>query len=218
LAFCLFFAMGATAGTVAYNAALANGVYYGSGNQNTGFTVLTEGNLELGLGAVIRYKGPAAEVNDNYYVPVGQTTQPLMTGSTWGITFSVDTQAGGGSAVLSDYRYLISIADVLKITSVSFDPSAIPDDTHRDVTGVPVGFQNSEAPSFAFISGALSFDMNAVDTYIVTLSATNKSTGDISSDGIIVNAQAPEPATSGLIGFALLSLGLTGSRRFRRNK
>lgn len=63
----------------------------------------------MGLSAIIRYQGLAPESNENYYVPIGQTTEPGKTGSTWGITFSVNTRAGGGSDVLSGYTYLYHI-------------------------------------------------------------------------------------------------------------
>jgi hypothetical protein len=223
LAFCLFFAMGATAGTVAYDASLASppGVYFGSGNPNAGFNVLTEGNLELGLGAIIRYMGPAPELGDLYYVPVGPTTVPGKIGPAWGFVFSVDTQAGGGGAAhLSDYTYLLTIQDLTNGAHISFTPLLLdntyygPGPSATQSLSTQWGFQNAESPSF--FSAFADFNMNYPDNYKISLSATPL-VGAASEVSIFVNS-TPEPATFGLIGSALFGLGLVGSRCSRRRK
>jgi hypothetical protein len=220
---CLVLASMATAGTITYDTGLVDpGTYFGSGNANTGWTVLTastpNGVLELGLSVVNRYLGPATEINDDYYVPTGATTVPGKTGSEWGINFSVNTNVGGtGTGTLAAYTYNLLITDLTTLQSVQFDPSAIPDDSHIGGTSPYTGFQNSEAPSYSFISVPLSYNMNATDNYQVTLYA-NPVSGAFAdpSVSIQIHAQSPEPATFGLIGATLLGLAVLGKRCFKK--
>jgi len=77
----------ASADVVTYNASLAApntgipGVYFGTGNANTNFTVntLTDG-IEIGLSAIQRYVGPIVPSTNVYQAPHGASTSPLMLG------------------------------------------------------------------------------------------------------------------------------------------
>ena len=202
-ALAMIFVAPATASVVIYGGSLAEGVYFGTGNSNVGWSYLTAGSLELGLRPVNRYLGAASEVGQNYFVPTGATAVPGKTGSEWGIDFSVDTDIDSLGTTLVGYNYNLTIFDTTNGHSVSFDPSSIPDNAHLGA----VGFQNSEAMSFSFISVPLGYNMNASDIYRITLSATQVVGGDVQSLSVFVNAQAPEPAGQALVGlFALCAI------------
>jgi hypothetical protein len=212
--------MALSAGTLSYGP-LAEGAYYGSGNTNAGFNIDTAGQLELGLSAIIRYTGPEPAPQepsdlDAYYVPPGESTyvKPGHTtpvgGSTWDFVYSVDT----GSDSVSAYTYQITITDLTNnsISPSSFDPSnpsIIPDNA---TTGGVNGFQNAEALSFGFLPG---YDVNAGDTYQITLAATPVTGGQTESVSIDVNV-TPEPTTWLLFGTGLLGLLFVRRHSFSR--
>lgn len=213
-----------SAATVSYGSLAAPGVYYGSGNPNTGFTVLTEGNLELGLGAIIRYVGPAEQNGNVYKVQYGPTEVPGKVGSRWGVPFSINTQAGGGSMVLSDYNYMVSFNNLTKATSVSFNPMLLPDNSYWGPGGETMipdlgnqsGVQNSEAPSFLFLSTLLQFDPMDPDLYRIDLIATPVNGGQALTNSIFIDT-VPEPSTYALMGAGLFGL-LAAHRRRRKQK
>lgn len=225
------------AGTIHANAApifdtalSAPGVYYGSGNSNSHFTVDKTGNIETGLSAIERFIGPYTPIGSTYFVPTGPTTVPGKTGTDWGFVFSVNLNAAGtGTLKLSDVAATLSMQDIGKGTSGSFNPMLIPDNSEFGAGGKCVpsilcnpaqnyAFQNSEALSFAAIAGALGdplFDLNADDTYVFTLSTSNSS-GLLSSDRMTVVAgkgaqNVPEPITLSL--FSVGALGMAAMRR-----
>lgn len=219
----------AFADTISYDASLASppGFYNGTGNPNSGFTVDTAGNLELGLGANVRFVGPItpSPTNSNVYdAPIGG--DPLHGGDAkWDWEFSVNTQAGGGSNTLADYTFQLTILDVGTSVSNMFNPELIPDNSYYGTTGKTVGspppsgsygMQNSENNSFAgFLAG---FDPNANDTYDYTLQAF-QGTKLIASDNIQVvvgtGAAVPEPKATMALVLGLVGMAIGGYRRRR---
>ena len=231
-----FFSIPAHASVVNDTSLAAPGVYFGSGNSNVGFTTYTgagaNGVLELGLSAINRYIGPATEVGDQYYVPTGATTVSGKTGSEWGFDFSVNTRADGtGTATLASYSFFLTITDLtagLSSAPIVIDPTTfIPDNAYYNGSVLqpppgPLGWngsapaintvwgmQNSEPASLTSLLPTFHYDMNAAHIYEITLSAIPTSGVVVDpSISIFVNAQAPEPATFGLAGVALLGLGV----------
>ena len=216
----------ASADSITYNASLATpGFYNGSGNPNTGFTVDTVGNLELGLGAIIRFVGPItpSPTNSNVYdAPTGTAGGDAK----WNWEFSVNTQAGGGTNTLASYTsFDLTILDVGTGISNSFNPEIIPDNSYFGTGGKTVGspppagsygMQNSENNSFAgFLAG---FDPNANDTYDYTLVAF-QGTNVVATDSMQVvvgtGAAVPEPKATVLLAFLLAGIAVLGWRKRR---
>ncbi len=224
---------GANAG-VLYDSSLASppGVYFGSGNINSGFAVSTAESVEIGLGIVTRYIGPVTPSGNVYNVPTGPTGVAGKTGVNWGFTFSVNLNAdGNGGLNLSDITTRLTLQDLGLGTTGSFDLLAIPDNSLYGAGGVCTlpgncgalsgyyGFQNSEALSFASIAGALgdpAFDMNADDIYRLTLEVFN-GTAKLGTDQVEVVAgrgiAVPEPVTLSIFAAGLAAAAATRRRR-----
>ncbi len=169
----------ALAETTTFDSSLGGpGFYNGSGNPDQNFTIVTQGNLQLGLEASLRFVGPIDPGNSsNYIAPTGTAGGDAL----WDVPFSVNTQSGGGTGVLGNFSYTLQFLDTTTSNSGPiFDPStAIPDDSYQGSTGKTVGigtknatdfgFQNAENFSFeGFLPG---FDPNATDTYEAILTA-----------------------------------------------
>src|SRR5665213_565624 len=157
------------------------GVYFGTGNSNSGFTILNTSNsdtstLELGLSAINRFVGPITPTSNDYNVST--SAGPL---APWDFVFSVNT----GTDPLSAYLYNISIVNDTTSASVSFSPTLLPDnaqvgdfacsDNHTGCAynGANDGMQNAENVGFSFLGTPLHYDPTAPDTYTVTLSAVD---------------------------------------------
>jgi hypothetical protein len=218
----------AQAGTT-YNTSLASppGVYFGTGNANSNFTVDTGSNVEIGLSAITRFIAPITPTTDVYTVPLGNTALP-NTGSAWGVDFSINLRAGGGSLTLSQIDPVLVVTD----TGTGFN-EAIPDftaglggntcyDGSVDAacsSPSDYGIQNSEPGSLLSALGD-AFNDAVADTYDFTLyvygcSGADCTTNLLASDTIVVNA-VPEPASIYLLGAALLGFG--GLRQLRKNR
>lgn len=200
------------------------GVYFGSGNANSHFTVDRSGSFEIGLSAITRFQGPITPVGNVYDVPTGATTVPGKTGSAWGFVFSINNDYNGASDIAvantNNFNYKLTLQDVSLGTTGFFDPNIIPDNSRNaDNTA----FQNSETLSFSSIRALLGdpmYDLNANDTYIFTLDVLDKVTGaSLASNSITVVAgtgaptAVPEPLT-----LSLFAAGLLGAGALRRRK
>ena len=164
---------GANADTVNYDTALAPpGYYNGSGNANAGFTTnTTPSGVELGLGVNLPFLGVVHPTSTNIYnMPMGISTGTAAT--------SNRVFCKSRSQRFAGRRYLFS-ADSLKHSQravEAFNPGSVGD----NATNGTVGFQNAENLGFAFVSfffPLFGFDPNAIDTYVVTLSAQNNAGG-----------------------------------------
>ena len=218
----------ALAETVTYQTSLASpGFYNGTGISNSDFTVATSGNIELGLSAVRRYFGPgnAGGVIDpgagssTYYAPVGAIGGLAL----WNVEFSINTQFGGGSALLSGYQLVGQFTDLTTGTSGPVIPLIGGDDSYwngaltSSSTGA-WGAQNSENPTYG--PGVLfgeTFNPYATHDYLVSLTALNAAGNTVlATDSINIQATAPEPGTLGLTGLALAVAGFFIVRKRRQ--
>jgi hypothetical protein len=215
----------AKADVVTYGAALAPpGVYFGTGNANAGFTVVSANGIEIGLSAINRYVGAINAPGPAYEVPLGDYGGG---GSAWGIDFSINLQVPGDGSILTlgQVDAVFTATDVstgFSQTFADFLPS-IPDNTCYGSSGAAAcgvstqyGVQNSEPGSLLASLGDTGFNDKLSDTYDFSLAvygctSTPTCTANLlASDSIQV--QAPEPGTLAIFGTALLGLGLLGKR------
>ncbi len=70
----------------------------------------TANSVELGLSAITRYTGPITPVGDVYHAALGNAVPPT-TGSAWGVDFSINLRAGGGSLTLSNVDAVLTVTD-----------------------------------------------------------------------------------------------------------
>ena len=200
------------------------GVYFGTGNTNTHYTVDDEGGIELGLKAFLAFGPdiivPAGAGGTVYTVPAGpQLTGPgAGTKAAWDVAYSIDLS--GTTLNLSNINANVSIQDLTAGTPAFNIPIAgigdnafFPDGSNSSNA---TGEQNAESPS-----GVPGFDDNALHNYKVTLTVTNF-TGQtvLASDTIevdVVPPATPLPRTAGMGVLALAAMaGLTLYRRQTR--
>ena len=209
----------AHAGVINNTSLAPPGFYNGSGNANSNFEVDTEGNLELGLSIIKRFVGPINPGNSNVYV-VTTSAGPL---ATWNFEFSVNTQAGGGTNLLANYIYSMTVSDVTAgTTGPTFDPvRAIMDNSGFGMSGktngvnvnTQWGAQNSENPGFTgFLPG---FNANNHDLYKIVLTASLPTGGPVASVTVFADATAPEPASIGLVGLGVIGLAFIRKQKRR---
>lgn len=210
----------ATSGTIYDTTLSAPGFYAGSGNPNSDFAVGTFGNLELGLSVNERFVGPIDPAGSNIYqVDPGAGAGGRSKG---GIHWSVNTQIGGGSAMLNDYVYILQAFNVTTgAVGIAFDPVLLtPDNSYwngAEVTGQSLstqwGAQNTSNLSW-ILPG---FNVNDVALYKIKLSAFDlrgEHAGDITVYQRVGDApEVPEPATYLLTSVALLGLAMAKRRK-----
>jgi hypothetical protein len=206
--------------------------YNGSGNAAVqgGWTVANGNGIELGLGAILRQvNGVIDEPNGTYYVPPGievnppaQTTNPAR--DAWNYQFSIDLNPGGTSTTLTLNQVTASlqVTNLNTLTTFTFDPTALTDDSGFGTAGgmtlfnassqasrgnvAPLGTewgaQNSQNPLFGGFAPVMAYDMNAADTYRIDLNVYLKSNNSLLASDTIDVVVTPEPST-----FALLAIG-----------
>ena len=216
----------AFADVVTYNASLASppGVYFGTGNSNSGFTVDTANDVEIGLSAIERFIAPITPSGNVYNVTLGDVASP-HTGSAWGVTFSINLQQGGGSLTLSGIDAVLTVTDVGTGFSHAFPGflAALTGNTCYNgavaacTNAADYGVQNSEPGSLFASIGDTNFNDHIGDTYDITLAVYGCSTPGcvsnlLASDTIQVDA-VPEPNVLATFGVALAGLGLLYHRR-----
>ncbi|HET6606965.1 MAG TPA: PEP-CTERM sorting domain-containing protein [Rhodopila sp.] len=199
---------------------LTEGVYYGNGNGGTNFNwTITNGTLELGLQGLIRTVGPITPDGTVYQVSTGTAANGSQL---WGFAYSAFDSAGFDNVALS-----ISILDVGKNSTQSFQPLLVPDngaidgtpgDTSSDclhssaaACASPTGIQNAENPSFSFVDAG--YNPWVADSYVITLTATDPSGNtQLGQVSITVNA-VPEPVSLSLLGAGLVGMGVVRRRK-----
>jgi hypothetical protein len=201
------------------------GCYVGTGCDQNGWAVSSNStDTELGLTAIIRGQGAPGDNNlgptnpgsidgTTYYIPYGpEASSP--THALWNFSWSINTAIAGNTQTLSDFTYLLTITDTTTGLSTSFDPTAA---ALGDNTTGPQGVQNSESPSFGFISVPLAFNDNAPDDYVITLTESQAGVGVVNSDSINVDVVTPEPSTITLAGLSLCALWFVRRRQMQRS-
>jgi hypothetical protein len=208
-----------------YGALAAPGTYYGTGNSNTGWTIFTNGNLELGLGGLLRFVGPLSQTLNVYTAPSGPTTVSGHTGSAWGFDFSANTGLAGSTKTFADYDFSLLIQDITTSTQQGSGFVSEPvleaslHGFYHPSTGVNPnqGFQDSTSLHYLGSGAPLFYDMNAPDLYRITLSAND--TGTTTSAGSVsIDVQVtPEPGTWLMLGTGLTAIGVMRRRSMLRN-
>ena len=205
----------AHADTFGYDAALANGVYYGSGNPNAGFSTLTMDNgVELGLGVNLRFVGPVIPspvTGSTYYVPTGTSGGLAL----WNIEYSVDYGTSGLNP--GNTHALLTVINLANSQQVQFNPDLVGDNAHNGVS-----YQNSENLSFAFVATfwpAFAFNPNVPNSFDVMLSLSNADNVPLGTVSELINAVTPTPIPAALPLFAggLGVIGLLARRRKQKS-
>ena len=220
------------------NLADPNGVYYGSGNVNGGFTTVKLGEIEIGLRAKLRdpaIAGAAAIIHsctNVYEVPAGIYAPNR---ALWNYDWSIGMPIQEGFS-LPDITAELTVTDLNTLATWTLDPLSHWTDNAgwgypnaggspttfnlgglQDKTGFVVyGAQNSENPGFSDFRTSLGFNPNAASRYQFDLTVSNGI--GRATDTMIVNASpVPEPASFVLLGICVTALGVIRRRKLARH-
>lgn len=230
------FTAAAQAGVVDDTSLADPGVYFGTGNGGTnhGWTVNTDGAVELGLVTIHRSIDLVNPTSANIYnVPTGPDGASVR--AWWNFNFSINLDVGGaGTLNLGDVTPTLSIHDYLHGTTVTLNPliafgndnSAFDGTNTRNgnvagqqATPTDVGAQNSENLTFSQFA-ALGFDYDVDDTFLITLSLLGPDDTDLGSvsEFTVVGegTTTPLPAAVWMFGSVLAGAGGVAGWRKRR--
>lgn len=233
------FAAVLTVGNMASAATVTNDVIFGTGNSNHGFTVETEGSLELGLRAKLRY-GPSGandalgvgiiqNVAGDYLFDSNISSAPANK-AMWNFDWTINSNFDGNGGNLNTYSYAIGIdLDPTAATNMlSGDPigplsdAAFGDNSTGNGAGTVgfaplLAFSNNIAQNSSNYGFALPFTFFALGDglYTVSLSAFDGGTlvSSVSINVIVAPAAVPLPAGLPLLVVALGGLGLIRRRK-----
>lgn len=216
-AFVAAFSICAIAAGGAQAAELANGAYYGSGNDyapgNWTVTTFTTDNasVELGLRGHVFQQPAPAPVGNVYIIPLNSVAS---------FDWSFDN-------FLAE-AYPVGLTSTLTITNAAGGSASYNALLGGDNAQNPNGFggeQNSARLSFGFLNGAIGFNVGDINydasvnsTYNVTFSLTGSQLGTVTNSIVIQQGSGfavPEPSTWALM---ILGFGSAGAMLRRRGR
>jgi hypothetical protein len=228
----------ASAGVILDTPLSTPGCYTGSGCDNNHFAVDNEGNLQLGLGPLVRFVGAINPIGTNLYDAAPGADPSHPTWATWGYNWSVNTQNGGGTNVLGDYLYTIQITNLTTGTPGSiFDPLRLtPDNSYYGSGGkvtnsgqlatnteLTTDWSGQNTLNNGFGGVLPGFDPNASALYQIVFSAynigPNSTLGSLAASvttDVQVGSATPEPTTFVLMGAGLGVLGMLRRRTVKK--